>query len=43
MAKSKSNSSSSIKVVFGKKKAGKLKKSFGPKAQKPKKYRGQGR
>lgn len=43
MAKAKGNSASSVKVVFGKKKSGKLKKSFGPKDQKPKRYRGQGR
>jgi hypothetical protein len=43
MAKSKGNSASSVKVIFGKKKGGKLKKSYGPKAQKPKRYRGQGR
>jgi hypothetical protein len=42
MAKSKS-ASSSIKTSFGKRKGGKSQKSWGPKAQKPKKYRGQGR
>lgn len=42
MAKAKS-SASSMKVTFGKRKTGKLKKSYGPKSQKPKKYRGQGR
>jgi hypothetical protein len=42
MAKAKS-SSSSQKVSFGKKISGKAKKSYGPKDQKPKKYRGQGR
>jgi len=42
MAKTKS-SSSSQKVSFGKKISGKAKKSYGPKDQKPKKYRGQGR
>lgn len=43
MAK-KDTKSSSIKVTFGKKtNKGKAKKSYGPKAQKPKKYRGQGR
>lgn len=43
MAKPK-GSSVSQKVVFGKKSGkGKYKKSYGPKAQKPKKYRGQGR
>jgi hypothetical protein len=39
----KKSTSSSIKVVFGKKKKGKLKKSYGPKSEKPKRYRGQGR
>ena len=43
MAKGKSTSSSSIKVNFGKKTIGKLKKKFGPKEERPKKYRGQGR
>lgn len=42
MAKSKS-AGNSVKITFGKKKRGKLKKSFGPKEQKPKRYRGQGR
>lgn len=42
MAKSKS-SSTSIKISFGKRKGGKSQKSWGPKAQKPKKYKGQGR
>jgi hypothetical protein len=41
MAKSKS-SGNSVKITFGKKKTGKLKKSFGPKEQKPKRYKGQG-
>lgn len=31
------------KISFGAKKKGKAKRSFGPKEQKPKKYRGQGR
>lgn len=43
MAKKTSTSSSSNKVVFGKKTVNKLKKKFGPKEQRPKKYRGQGR
>jgi hypothetical protein len=43
MAKKVSTSSSSNKVVFGKKTVNKLKKKFGPKEQRPKKYRGQGR
>lgn len=42
MAKSKS-STASQKISFGKRKSGKLKKSYGPKEQRPKKYRGQGR
>lgn len=44
MAKAKS-SASSQKVTFGKRKSGpdSGKKSYGPKDQKPKKYRGQGR
>ena len=32
-----------MKVSFGKRKKGKAQKSWGPKAQKPKKYVGQGR
>lgn len=43
MAKSKSSSSNSQKVSFGKKGKGKARKSYGPKDQKPKRYRGQGR
>ena len=31
------------KVSFGRKRTGKFKKKFGPKAEKPKKYKGQGR
>ena len=42
MAKTKS-STGSHKVTFGKKRQGKFKKSFGPKDQKPKPYKGQGR
>jgi hypothetical protein len=42
MAKVKSTSNA-VKVTFGKKVTGKYKKSYGPKSQKPKKYRGQGR
>lgn len=43
MAK-KETKSSSIKVTFGKKRnKGKAKKNYGPKDEKPKKYRGQGR
>jgi hypothetical protein len=40
---SKSKSTNNNKVTFGKRKGGKLKKSYGPKQQKPKAYRGQGR
>jgi len=43
MAKKTSTTSASNKVVFGKKTVNKLKKKFGPKEQRPKKYRGQGR
>lgn len=43
MAKKVSNSTTSNKVIFGKKTVGKLKKKFGPKEEKPKKYKGQGR
>ena len=42
MAKGKS-SGESRKVTFGKRRNGKAQKSWGPKAQKPKKYKGQGR
>ena len=42
MAKVKASNSNN-KVSFGKKGVGKAKKSFGPKDQKPKRYRGQGR
>jgi hypothetical protein len=42
MAKSKS-STGSQKVSFGKRKSGKSQKSYGPKSEKPKKYKGQGR
>ena len=43
MAKKGSSSSTDSKVTFGKKTVGKLKKKFGPKEERPKKYRGQGR
>lgn len=44
MAKPKGGSTSSNKITFGKKSGkGKAKKKFGPKDQKPKAYRGQGR
>jgi len=41
--KSSKSSASGTKVSFGKKRRGKLKKKWGPKQQKPKAYRGQGR
>lgn len=40
MAKSVNDSR---KVIFGVRKKGKYKKSYGPKEQRPKKYRGQGK
>ena len=43
MAKKISTSSDSNKVTFGKKTVGKLKKKYGPKEERPKKYRGQGK
>jgi hypothetical protein len=36
-------STGSIKQTFGKKKSGKHKSKFGPKEEKPKSYKGQGR
>ena len=42
MAKTKSSTGSN-KISFGKKRQGKYKKSYGPKDQKPKPYRSQGR
>lgn len=42
MAKT-SKLSTSQKVSFGTKKTGVFKKKYGPKCEKPKKYRGQGR
>ena len=39
----KGSSSTSNKLTFGKKTVGKIKKRYGPKEQKPKKYKGQGR
>lgn len=42
MAKSKGGGSTQ-KISFGKRGVGKAKKNFGPREQKPKKYRGQGR
>jgi hypothetical protein len=43
MAKAKGGSSTGVKLNFGKKGSGKIKKKYGPKEQAPKKYRGQGR
>ena len=44
MAKAKGKGgASSMKITFGKRKSGRSQKSWGPKVQKPKKYRGQGR
>ncbi len=43
MAKAKGSSTASKKISFGKKGKGKARKSYGPKDQKPKRYRGQGR
>ena len=43
MAAKLKSSAVSIKQTFGKKTTGKYKKKYGPKEQKPKKYRGQGR
>jgi hypothetical protein len=43
MAKTKTSSNGSSKQSFGKKRVGKLKRKYGPKSQKPKSYRGQGR
>ena len=42
MAKS-NKSAGNAKTSFGKRSTGKYKKNFGPKEQKPKRYRGQGR
>jgi hypothetical protein len=42
MAK-KTTTGNSQKISFGKKKKGKAKRAFGPKEQKPKSYRGQGK
>lgn len=39
----KKTSTTSNKIALNKKKKGKLKKSYGPKDQKPKPYKGQGR
>ena len=43
MSKKGTSSSSPSKVTFGKKTVGKLKKKYGPKEERPKKYKGQGR
>ena len=42
-AKGGSKGSSGEKVVLGKKSKGKAKKKYGPREEKPKAYRGQGR
>ena len=42
-AKVKGGSSGGVKISFGKRRKGKMKKSYGPKEERPKKYRGQGR
>jgi hypothetical protein len=42
MAK-KTTTGNSQKISFGVKKKGKSKRAFGPKEERPKKYRGQGR
>jgi hypothetical protein len=42
-AKGKASGSSGAKLTFGSRKGGKLKRKYGPKEEKPKKYRGQGR
>jgi len=39
----KVSSGSPSKINFGKKTVGKLKKKYGPKEERPKKYKGQGR
>ncbi len=39
----KKGTSLSTKITFGKKTIGKSKKKFGPKEEKPKRYRGQGK
>ena len=41
-SKTKSNANVG-RISFGAKRTGKLKKRYGPKAEKPKKYKGQGR
>jgi hypothetical protein len=44
MAKAKGKASGPVsKMTFGSRKGGKLKRKYGPKEEKPKKYRGQGR
>lgn len=44
MAKKEGKASASLKITFGKKAGkGKAKKKYGPKDQKPKAYRGQGK
>jgi len=39
----KTKTTSSNKITFGTRRKGKQKKSYGPKLQRPKRYRGQGR
>ncbi len=39
----KKGSNTSTKITLNKKRQGKARKSYGPKDQKPKQYRGQGR
>jgi len=43
MAKVGKSTTNSVKTTFGKKSVGKVKKKYGPKEQRPKKYKGQGR
>jgi len=42
-AKGKASGSSGVKLTFGSRKGGKMKRKYGPKEEKPKKYRRQGR
>jgi hypothetical protein len=43
MASPKKSNAKVGKITFGSKKYGKARKKYGPKQQKPKKYRGQGK
>jgi hypothetical protein len=43
MKKTKGSSGPVAKISFGKRREGKHQKTYGPKASKPKKYRGQGK